>query len=116
MHYAIIAFDNGHLAAESAHPLRQFQSDVATAEYQEMFRDFAQLKSFDVGERLRLGQSRDGFKRGVRTSINHYISRPNLARAAVGQCDFQSSRANEPSRTDNEIGPASLVVLQMDVH
>ena len=58
MEQPIIAVDHRHLAAESAHGLGEFYSDVATADDKEMFGDLVQFECFDMREWLRLGKSR----------------------------------------------------------
>jgi hypothetical protein len=38
MQQAVIAFNNGDLAAESSHRLRRFHADVTTANHDQVFR------------------------------------------------------------------------------
>src|SRR5580704_5899592 len=69
---AAIAFDQRDLGAETAEGLGKFEPDITSTQNQEVFRDVIKFKSLDVGQRLRLGQSRNWLKRGARAGIDGY--------------------------------------------
>ena len=70
---AAIAVDQRDLGAETAEGLGKFESDITSAQNQEVFRDVIKFKCLDVSQRLRLGQSRNWLKRGARAGIDGYI-------------------------------------------
>ena len=94
---AAIAVDQRDLGAETAEGLGEFESDITSAQNQEMFRDVIKFQGLDVGQRLRLGQSRNRLKRGARAGIDDDILAAECACPAVGQGNFDGFRANEAS-------------------
>ena len=94
---AAIAVDQRDLGAETAEGLGKFESDITSAQNQEVFRDVIKFKCLDVGQRLRLGQSRNWLKRGARADIDGYNFTPECACPAVVQGNFDGFRANEAS-------------------
>lgn len=81
----VVSIDECHTAAEPAHRLRQFQSDVASTQYQEMFRDGIQFQGFNMGERTGFGQSRDGRDGRPRPRANDDLVATDNSRPAVSK-------------------------------
>ena len=108
---AAIAVDQRDLGAETAEGLGKFESDITSAQNQEMFRDVIKFKGLDVGQRLRLGQSRNWLKRGARAGIDDYIFTTECACPAVVQGNFDGFRANEASCAHHQFRAALRVVV-----
>src|ERR1700733_16214355 len=97
MQQTIVVIDDGDLAAEPAHPLREFQPDVAAAEHDQLGRNLSQFEGLDVGERLGIGQARSWFQCSPRTSADNYIGSSEAGNGAARERDFQSLRAYKAS-------------------
>src|SRR5580704_17619809 len=107
---AAIAVDQRDLGAETAEGLGKFESDITSAQNQEVFRDVIKFKCLDVGQRLRLGQSRNWLKRGARAGVDDYIFATECACPAVGQLDFDRLGANKASCAHHQFRAALRVV------
>src|SRR6266850_2969148 len=112
---AAIAVDQRHLGAETAEGLGEFESDITSAQDQEMFRDVIKFQGLDVGKRLRLGQSRNWLKRGARAGVDDDILAAKRALPAVGQLGFDGLGANEAPCPHYQFRAALLVVVEMNV-
>src|ERR1700722_2751494 len=94
-HQARVAIDDRDFAAEAAHRLSHFHSDVAAADNQQVFGNFIEFKSFDMGERLRFDKARNWIESGTRACTNDHIRSPQLPCGAIGESNFHGSRSEE---------------------
>src|ERR1700722_9215139 len=81
---AAVAVDERYLGAETAEGLGEFESDITCPQNHEMFRNVIKFQSFDVGQRLRLGQSRNWLKRGARAGVDDDLLAAERALPAGG--------------------------------
>ena len=88
----VISIDDGNLAAEPAHGLRQLQADVAAADHNKVPGDLSQFERLDVREWLRIGQARNRFHRSPRTRAHDYIGSTEATSRSARENDFQSLR------------------------
>ena len=107
--------DDGNLAAEPAHRLREFQADVAAADHNQMLGKLIQFKRLDMREWLRIGQAGHCIQCSPRTGADDYIGSAEAANLSVRESGFQSLRADEASRSENEFRARLLEVLQIHI-
>src|SRR3984885_13962103 len=113
---AAIAVDQRDLGAETAEGLGKFESDVTATQNQKMFRDVIKFQGLDVGQRLRLGQSRNWLKRGARAGVDDDILAAKRALPAVGHLGFDGLGANEASCAHHQLRAALLVLVEMNIN
>ena len=75
--------DHRHLAAEAAVGLRQFQSDIAGAEHDQVRGCIVQVQCLDMRERPRFGEAGNARYRRMRTDIDEDLVAGQPPRAAV---------------------------------
>ena len=66
-------------------------------------------------EWLRIGQARNRFQCSPRTSADDYIGSAEAASGSARESDFQSLRAYEASRSENEFRASLLVVVKIQI-
>jgi len=88
MHQPVIAIDQRHFAAKTAHGLREFQSDIAGPDREKMSGYLIQFECFDMGEGLRIDKARNWFERGVCAGVDDHI----------GSSEFKYTSANSRAR------------------
>src|SRR5579859_3000665 len=71
MDQASIAINHRDAAAKPAHGLRQLKPDKAASQHEEMFWNAVQFQSFDVGQGLRLSQTRSGIDGSAGSRVDH---------------------------------------------
>src|ERR1700747_2087676 len=97
-----MAMDDGNLASEPAHRLREFQADVAAADHNQVPGKLIQFKRLDMREWLHIGHARHCIQCGPRTGADDYIGSAEAANLAPREFGLQSLRAYEASRSENQ--------------
>src|ERR1700733_5636959 len=87
-HQPLVAIDHGHFAAESAHRLSQFYSDIAAADHKQMLGNLIKFERLDMRERLRLKKTRNCFHRRPCTGADDHICATQSPGGPIGQSDL----------------------------
>src|ERR1700754_771593 len=106
MQQAAVAVDDRDLAAEAAHRLRELQSHVTAADHNEVFRDFVQLESFYMSERLCIEKAWNRFDRRVRPGADDDVLSAKQAARSVEQGGFDCFRSHETPGAHDELRTA----------
>src|SRR5690349_8334764 len=69
-HKMLIAIDHRYAAAEATHCLRQLNPDVSASDHQQVVWDLVEFESFNVRERLSLGEAGSRSQRRVRAGAD----------------------------------------------
>jgi hypothetical protein len=101
--------DYRHSAAEPAIGLRQFQSDIAAADDDEVVGQSIELERLDIGQRLGGSEPRNLRDRRARADIDRDTIAGQHSHAAVVQTDLDRLWRNEPTRAHDQFGAAGLV-------
>src|ERR1700726_4094437 len=116
MSEAAIAVDQGHLGTKTAEGLGEFESDITSAQAQELLRNLIEFRPLDMRERLHLGQSVNRFKRGSRTGVDDDILTAKRARPTAVQLGFDSLGTHETPHTHHQFRAAFLAKVEMSIH
>src|SRR3984893_5811460 len=112
-HQPLVAINHSHFAAESPHGLGKLYSYVATADNEQMIGDLAYFERLDVREGLCVSKTRNCFQCGPGAGADDHIRTAELTSAPVGEGGLHSSRSNEPSGAQNELGARLPVILHI---
>ena len=74
------------------------------------------FKCLDVGQRLRLGQSRNWLKRSTRASVDDDILAAKRALPAADQLRFHGLGGNKTPGAHHQLSAALLVLVEMDIN
>jgi hypothetical protein len=105
--------DDRHAAAEATIGLRQFETDIAAAEHDQMRRQIVELQSLDIGERFGSLEAGNVRKRRVRSEIEENAVAGQHARSAIIKAHFECFRRQETPAPHDQFSAARLVVLQV---
>ena len=104
---------NGHIAAEAAISLRQFQARIAAADHDQMLRQIVELQRLDMRERLGRLQTGNVRKGRMRSDIEKDLVGREHARSSVIQDHFERFRRYETPVAHDQFGTARFVILQV---
>src|SRR5258708_14619358 len=110
---AIVPLNNSHLAAETAHGLRQLKPHIAASEDEEMFRNSIKFQCSDMGEGFRFSKAGSGIdsRPGSRVDDDPLCSKQ--AFAAFSKANVDGSGSNKASRAHDQFGTALFVQLKV---
>ena len=100
-------------APEMVVRLSKLETDVATAQHDQMFGKPVKIERLDVGERVNISQSWHRRNAGVRAGIQEQFPGNIAARPAVVQCYLHGLRRHQARGPHDQLGATRLVALQV---
>ena len=112
---AVVTIDHGHVTAEAAHRLRQFEPNVSTANYDEMLWYLIKFQRLDMRQRLRLRKTRNWVQPRSRAGADDDFGSAETTRFSIGQDDFEGSGPDEAPRPHDQLPSALRVFVAMEL-
>src|SRR3984893_3164023 len=114
-------FDHGHIRSEPPYRLREFKSDIAAANHNEITWQTIEIERLDMGHRIRRGEPGNIGHRRVRTQVEEHTFANNPSSAAVVERDLDRSRSDEAAFTHNQFysgvrGPLGVELMFLFDH
>src|SRR5882672_2580259 len=102
--------DDRHAAAEATVRLAEFETDITTAEHDQMWRHVVELQRFDIGKRARGLKAWNIRDRRVCPEVEEDLVGRQYARAAVIEAHLERFRSHEAPGPHDQLSAAVLVV------
>src|SRR5206468_3524710 len=96
--------DDRHAATEATVRLGQFETDIATPEYDQMWRQVVEIQSLNIGERLGSLEARNTRDCRMRADVEEHLVTRQHARPAVIQAHFECFRRNKAPSSHDQFG------------
>jgi hypothetical protein len=107
--------DDRHAAAKAPVSLRQFETDKATSQHDQLRRQIVELESFDVRQRPGGIETGNGWYRRMRANIKENLVAREHSRPAIVEANLQRLRRHKASVPNDQLGAGRHEILQMQI-